>query len=347
MKKENIYDMLNNIESDFPEYEGEECSEYEKKKIKKQVLGRIGTKRKTGRWAVAACAVLAAGILAAGPFSYQVDAGLKFVSYYISEWFGEEVKGYEECINRQVTQNGVTVQLNSVVLDGNELTVASTIDAGRSLEPEEWPVIDGNVYVDGRRAVYAASGGIGREADGTLKSVMTYSLEKDRIKGSGEMNIEIEMKDTMGDYPGTWTFKFTADGERLAADTIHIPVDVDISLPDKSRVTFTEMTRNAMGTKVHFKIEDGKTSYNLMLKGMDDTGKEVVFELKQTYKGEGYVYADPNYADGNEIAGNAKEITFTPYAAEYPKESGRENRDYKQIGEPFTVSLPSSTDGAE
>ncbi len=344
MKKEYIYDLLNDVESDFSEYDEKDCPEYEKKKIKKQVLGRIHKKRKTGKWVAAACAVLAAGVLAAGPFNYQVNAGIKLVSYYISEWFGEEVKGYEECIEQQVTQNGVTVKLNSVVLDNNELTVASTIDVGKEVKTEEWPAIDGNVYVNGKVAAYGAAGGTAWEADGTFKSVMTYSLLKDRINDTGEMNIEIEMKDLTGDYPGTWTFKFTADGKKLAADTIHIPVEHTISLPDKSSVTFTEMTQNAMRTKIYFKIADRKASYDLMLKGVDEMGREVVFELKEIYEGEGYVYADPNYEEGNEIAEDAKEITLTPYAAEFPKESGRENRDYKQTGEPFTVNLLSSTD---
>lgn len=343
MSEKNLYALMNDIETDFSEYEENSCSEFEKEKIKKNVMGRIHKKRRPGRWIAAACAIVAVAILGAGPLSTPVNAGVKLVSYYISEWFGSDMKEYEECINQGVTRDGVTVQLSSVVLDGNELTVAAVIDVGKAVNIEDAPSIDGCVYVNGRMASYGASGGTEQADEQTFRSVMTYSLKKDLIDSKDDMKIEIEMTDVTGDYAGKWSFAFTANGAKLAADTIHTPVNHTVTLPDGIEVTFTEMTQNAMGTKIYFKYEKGKVSYDLKLEGEDDLGNPLVFELKQIYEGEGYVYADPLSAEDNKISQGARELSLVPYAVKFPEESGRLSSDFEQTGDSFTVDLTSST----
>lgn len=342
MSNNNIYGMMNEIETDITEFEGISCSDIETKKIKKRVMDKLHTKKKGRRWTVAACAALGAGLLAVGPFGSQVNAGVKLASYYIGSWFGEEVQSYEECIGEAVTKDGVTVQLNSVVLDGNELTVSTTIDVGQKAGEGEWPSIDSTVYINGRIASYAGGGGMSQEDDRTFLSMMTYSLDKDMIHENEKMDMEIVMQDSAGAHSGTWAFQFTADGAKLNADTVRIPVDQTISLPDGNEVTFTELSRNAMRDKISFRTSGDRLTYNLRLMGTDNLGNTIVFELRESHGNEGYVNVDPNYPmdEGvNVISDEATELTLTPYAAEFAKESGRENDDYHQTGEPFTVNL--------
>lgn len=342
MSNDNIYRMMNEIETDITEFTGASCSDIETKRTKKKVMDKLHAKKRGRRWAVAACAVLGVGLLAAGPFGSQVNAGVKLASYYIGSWFGAEVQNYEECIGEAITKDGVTVQLNSVVLDGNELTVSTTIDAGEKVGAEAWPSIDSTVYINGRVASYAGGGGVSQEDDQTFLSIMTYSLEKDMIRENEKMDMEIVMQDMQGLHSRTWAFQFTADGAKLAADTVHIPVNQTISLPDGNEVTFTELSRNAMGDKLFFRLSGDKLTYHLKLTGTDDMGRPIVFELRQSHGNEGYVIADPNYPmdEGKNVIDNeAKTLTLTPYAAEFAKESGRENDDYKETGAPFTVNL--------
>lgn len=338
MSNDNIYRMLNEIETDVTEYEGIFCSDIEKKKTKNRVFEKLHRKNSTKRWAAAACAVLGAGLLAAGPFSSQVNAGVKLASYYIGSWFGEEVQDYEACIGEAITKDGVTVQLNSVLLDGNELTVSTTIDTGERVNEGEWPNADGTVYINGRAASYAGGGGVSQKDDQTFLSIMTYSLEKDMISEKENMDMEIVIQANSQ----TFAFQFAADGAKLAADTVHIPVNHTISLPDGNEVTFNDFSRNAVGDKIFFQTSGESLTYNIRLEGTDDLGNPIVFELRQSYHNEGHVVADPNYPaeEGkNIISEEAKNLTLTPYAAEFAKESGRENSDYHQTGEPFTVNL--------
>ena len=39
------------------------------------------------------------------------------------------------------------------------------------------------------------------------------------------------------------------------------------------------------------------------------------------------------------LSTEAKSLTLTPYAVEFPKESGRMSDDFKPVGESFTIEL--------
>ena len=65
--KRNIYELLNEVETDLSEYQDEHLTQLENKRIKKKVMGNMKKKNSGKKIAVAACVCLCAAGLAAGP----------------------------------------------------------------------------------------------------------------------------------------------------------------------------------------------------------------------------------------------------------------------------------------
>ena len=147
--KSNIYMKLNDIDSEADEYQ-EEWTELEAKRLKKKVLGRVHKKSRKKIAIAGVCAAATFALLAAVPFRGAVADAVEQLSYRIGDFLGidKNLAPYEQIVNQSVTEGGITVTLNSVVLDVDELIV-STTEVYEEAITEGGPGLMGNVYING------------------------------------------------------------------------------------------------------------------------------------------------------------------------------------------------------
>lgn len=337
--RNDIYTMLNEADINLDDYKKEKFNDIEKKNIKENFKKSINKKKFYNRKIVAAVAVVA---LTVGILGSNVSvSGLATFSSNIGAFLGiqENLDEYNTVVNKTVNDNGVTVKLNEVILDGNELNVSYNISSNKKLgKDQSWS--DSNViYVNGKNVNGGAGGGAFNIDDYTTQSVTTYDLGK--VDLSGDLNIKIS---SHGMYlndkktRGSWVFKFKTNGEQLKVNTKQILLNKKFSLPNGEKYTLKKYTDNVVGQKVYASISNftAKSTYAVDLKGVDDLGNKVEFYTSHSGK-EDALFEIENI-DGN-LNKNAKILTLTPYAAKYPDKSGRMDGEYKQVGDKFTIDL--------
>ena len=329
---QNIYELLNNVETDFTDYpQDTPISESTIHKLKKNVHTKMKHRHSSLRpIAAAACLCLVIGILCAGPLKVPVNAAAKLLSYKISYALGvhRDLTPYENAINQSVTDQGITVTLNEVILDKDSIIISTTESASAGSPTG----LTGLIYINGQLIMQGASGSSAPLGDGLTGTVMEYDIKG--IDTSGKLDVELELSD---EGKGSWDFAFQADGSELKSATLEQPLGITISLPDQSQVVLRTLSINPAATKIYYDYISKIDNYDLMFNGNDSLGNPIAFYLSRSDKSGGQLRLD---ALTGEIGENAESLTLTPYAVKFPEGSGRMSDDWQQTGDAFTIPLP-------
>lgn len=337
--KNNIYEMLNEANIDLDEYKKQDFTEFEKNKIKNKFKRSVNKKNFYKKSiAVASVTLLSVGILGSNLGTYAFET-LGVIAYDISESLGiqKDIAEYKTVVNQSVTDNGLKVKLNEVVLNNDELIVSTTITSDKKLGESGSISLFGDVYINGRRVNSGASGS-GKQIDEyTFEDVMEYDLDKEQL--NGDINVKIKYDGALiegKEEKGSWVFEFKTNGEELAKGTKEIKLDNTFTLEDGQNVKLEKYTSNDIGQKIYFSLNSKGTNYDMELRGHDDLGNEVVFYMSHADGNEGMFKVESITGLVNE---NAKELKLTPYAVKFPEKSGKMSHDYKVVGEEFTINL--------
>lgn len=301
--------------------------------------------KKHKRNIVAAALAVAVGTTVLGTtFSDEVTAAVKLAMFDIRNYLGvnKDLDDYKTIVDKAITKNGITIQLNEVILDKDEVVVSTTIKSDKSLGDNGDLLVFGNVYINGKEVSNGATGGSKQIDKYTEESVLSYGLDKELEQG--ELNIEIKYdtalmtidgKETK--VKGPWSFEFKSNGDALSASSNTIKLNNSFELENGQKITLNEYRSNAVGQKINYSIEnkDKNNVYSVLLRGYDDLGNKVEFYASHEEMTEGLLKNE----NQTEISEDAKTLTLVPYAVEMPKESGRMSNDYKQVGEEFTIEL--------
>ena len=292
---------------------------------------------------VAATILVALGVTVFGSiFSNEVIAAVKLTMFDIKNYLGVNynLDEYSTVVNEAISKNGITVQLNEVILDKDEIIVSTTIKSDKKLGDNGNIMVFGNVYINGKK-VSNSAGGSGKQIDDyTEESVLSYTLDKELERG--DLHIEIKYDEAllhMGEekikVEGPWKFEFTSNGDSLSTNTNNINLDNSFTLDNGQKITLNEYRSNAVGEKIYYSVEnkDRNNVYSLELIGYDDLGNEVKFYSSYEEMTNGLL------KNQTKISQDAKSLTLKPYAATFPKESGRMSNNYKQVGDEFTIKL--------
>lgn len=340
--KNDIYTMLNDADINLEQYKKEDFNDIERKNLKAKFRRSINAK-KTYKRNIAVAAVVAL-VLIVGIIGSNAEVYATKVSNLIGRDIGSvlgiqrNLDEYKTVVNKAVTDKGITVKLNEVILNGNQLIVYSNINSDEKLEDNRraWMSFC-TVYVNGKKASYAAGGTSGNVDDYTTEEVMTYDLEK--VDLSGDLNIKILCDSIRLDgkeTKGTWDFEFKTNGNQLKIDTKEMTLNNKFTLENGKEYTLTKYTGNAIGQKIYASALVAnlktKSAYNISLIGHDDLGNKVSFYMKFDAKNEALFTAGG-------INKNAKTLTLTPYAAKFPEKNDRMNCEDKKVGDEFTIDL--------
>lgn len=339
--EKNIYQLLNEADISLDDYEREALSPLEKKRILQSVrkAGKKSRKAKAGYRKAAAAAVIlvmSAALLGTNLSAYAYQTTQQVI-YSIAGYLGIEknLDNYRTVLNQTKTKNGLTVRLNEVILDTDELVVSTTTTSEE--EAELGCLLSGRVYINGQ-VMDSASGGSAKPLDAYTTEEVTASYLGDRnLAGDLEVKIVFDSAFINGTTRrGPWTFEFTTNGDELARNTLEIPLNTSFTLENGQKITLEKYTSNDLGQKIYFAKEPANTVFDIVLRGHDDLGHKVEFTLSACDAGHGVFKIST--LDGN-LDPQAGILTLTPYAVRFPEQSGRLSNDFQKAGDAFTITL--------
>ena len=344
--KNHIYNMLNEASINLDCYEKESSSYIEKKNMKAKFRKSIEKNKNYKRSYIAAGVILAVIITLFGTNlgGNALASVAKIAETDIGKFLGinKKVDEYKTVVNKAVTDNGITVQLNEVVVDGTELMVYCNISSDKKLSQESFWHAYCSVYVNGKKLYNDKYHIVHKNKDDyTTQEVTSYDLNDNDL--SGELNIKISCGNVFTEdivKEGAWKFEFNTNGEALKADTKEIALNNKFILENGEIYTLEKYTDNSMGQKIYATISNPikESEYEVELSGIDNLGNIVKFMVKLDGKNE-VVFKPLNIEKiyGN-VSNNAKTLTLTPIQAKYAQKV-TENGEYKIIGDPFTIDL--------
>lgn len=344
---ENIYDILNDMDINLEELSKEGFNEIEKKQIKNRFSKSNNKNKKRNKKKSIVAATIASAIivvvLGSGVGTYAASA-IRLASLDIASFLGndKDLDKYKTVVGKTISNDGVSIQLNEVILNGNELVVSTTIKYEKGEFKTESIHSFGQVFINGKKMSEAAGGTDKITDDSAFQELMTYSLKESHFKGDLAIKIVYSSVLINGEVIKIkpCIFEFTTNGDELAIDTEEFPIKHSFTLENGSIVTLNNYVSNVIDKKIFLTIENIKKSkivYDIKLEGYDDLGNTIRFETINMSKEKGMLKLST--VIGEEISKEATKITLVPYAVAYPKKSGRLNNDYKQVGGKFTIEI--------
>lgn len=325
--KDNIYELMNDIEFDFDEYIREDFSEIEKKKLKKNFKKSIN-KSRSGMNKKAVCIAMIA-LMLAGSMCFEdtrTYAFEKITLFYkdVANFLGikKDLQDYSTVVNSSVADNGITLQLNEVILNNNELIVSTNIKSDTILEPADMWAVSPSIEINGVDVSGVGSTGSSENLDEyTTQSILSYDLKSiDNLDLSGNVEIKINHSSVMlglSDYKGEWNFAFTANGDALKSDTHIQKLDKTINLNNGECYTLEQYFSNKLGQNIYgtFKNvkldEHGVSEDEFHLRGHDDLGNKVgFFVTKQNFNNKTFIMKTDQI--GGQASEEASVLTLTP-----------------------------------
>lgn len=346
-KEKAIYDLLNQVDTDLEELEVRELSRKEVRNMKNRLMTTIekksekeklsSGKSKYTHWKVAAAC---ATVLCLAVTFFSQTAYAKGLYYDITHFLGlgENLSPYSTVVEARREDQGVAVTLKEVIVDDDTMTVASVFqfDQERMEEYQDYcPSESLSIYINGHRVGTGASGASTAIGTNMYESVISYDVGE-LPQGSLDVELVYEgFRFPEKELKGEWRFAFNAEWEELAAETLHIPLNVSFTLDNGCQIQMVEYKDNVMGPKIDFSYSGGKASeYDLLLKGTDDLGNPVSFYCSRIREDTGRFLLE-NMENGN-LNDQASSLTLTLFAREMPKTSGRITGEYTAVG---TITL--------
>lgn len=340
--EKNIYDLLNEVEVDLDEYEVEEFTKLEEKRILNRFFKRTTKKvNDYKKYMVAASvAIVSFGAIGTLPTLATMNPTL----YKIANLLGleKDLADYSTVINQPITKEGITIGLGEVVYDkqNHKLVVTTYISMPEIIEVQEGEGLYSpheRVFVNGKELNTASRIENVQIDEYTVANVIRYDM-KEEFTGKLDIKIGIPQVFIAGkEYRNQWNFEFTVDGEKLAKDTQVVNLGEQIKLPDGDELTLVKYTDNPFGQSIYYKTTDTLQGYLLELRGEDNLGNPLVFEFAGGNAGEGGEFRLVKQDTG--LSGEATSLTISVYGCKLPKESGPITAEYEPLSQVITIPL--------
>ncbi len=343
--KKDIYEILNDSNIDIDEYKKYDLNDIEKEKIKKNFKNSIKNKRSIKKLPIAiAISIILTAALTTSNLGSEILVSAAITTSNISSYLGlnKNLDNYSTIVNKSISKNGVTISLNDVILNNNELIVSSIIQSSKGDATKEGFHEYGDILINGKSIRSSGSTGSSKAIDtSTMESVTNYILPD--IDLSKELDIKIIYSDVLigGKYIyGPWIFEFKANGSDLSKDTKRINLDSKFTLDNGNEISLTKFTSNAIGQEILYTIKNNnpndKSAYDIKLVGKDNLNNPIEFGLSSSDSYGGILKIEPVL---DKLSDKATSISLTPYAVKFPEKSGKLSDNFKKIGNEFIINL--------
>lgn len=346
------YRILNQLQTDMQEYQREEITLEEKQ----QMLGfahLLAKKQKKKRLMKVAAILICVGVTFLGLLNQES------IQAMIDERFPQLAQmlkisdDYTQSVQVVSQEKGITVTVEEVLRDGEELYILYTVDLGeQEINPttDTIEIANQNKIFNGREQLWLASQ-MGDFDEQNIyhgqEIINSFDLKGEDINFKWQIR-EIQLhkfikgKEHVKKYKGNWEFTIKLNDKKLLAKTKEIKMDTTMELPDKVKVQFIKMRYNIIGVKLYCTIYDPNGYLNdryLLIKGQDQEGKKVVFGVSNFWQvkdgiWEGYYQEEEGYR----MSGENGRLKLQIFIAEIPKNTKTEKQEEgTPYGESFVV----------
>lgn len=266
----------------------------------------------------------------------EVSANIKKVFGDIAGYFGlqEEMNKYATSINEPITQNGLTISINQVLIDKNKLTISSTLKSEEGKfkgQPQSDPIININGQL-----IDINSNGISEYIDdATINKVNSYTLNNE-LEGDIKININYDSINLINEseteqIKGSWNFEFIINADTLKENTKEIVLDEQTKINNDEIVTLKKYSSNGMGAIIEFERSTNNSEYAIKLIGKDNLGNDIEFYTDYEQGGAGTLTLDN---PKGRISKDATELSLFIYTSKTLADDS-----WKQTGNEFKINI--------
>ena len=224
MKKENNFlDLMGEIDEKFV-YEA--SLPWEKR--------NVNLKLKLAK--IAAAGVVIALLIGGLGHPHEIKAAWEQITLWIQTALGinENVESYIDSVGKTITKNGISITLDEIAADKENLWVAISDNINDSKEKET--ILLTEVEINGKAAQLDGTYALEKKENGTDGQVCHYRLEDTTIKdNTADIKMKVwlfdptEMDTADTEDTDDYIFEFSSNWEELEKNTINVNVNKDIS----------------------------------------------------------------------------------------------------------------------
>lgn len=336
--EKNIYDLLNEVEVDLNEYEPEEFSKLEEKRILKKLFNK--KEKSVNNYnkyiAAASVAVISFGV------ALPTVAMMNPIMYKIANILGIEknLDEYTTVVDQMVTsKDGISVGLGEVIYDQEnyKLKVVTHITSPEKIEKDMITSTFTRVRINGEELNSITLITTKYIDENTVAFIQEHQINE-KLTGKLDIRIsipQVQINDELYHNIG-WTFEFTTDGDKLAEDTKVIELGNKFTLSNGETVELVKYTSNALNHNIFYETNDFLEGYIIELRGTDNLGNEMTFQFSFGNSGKGGIMT---LCEDTELSPEAENMTLGLYALELPEQDGLIVGEFEQVGEKFSIDL--------
>lgn len=329
----NLYKALNDVDVDTTEYRFEELTDIEKKRMKKRLNKKLGSRKRGRKLKVGgiAAAVMMMVIIGTNPTTLaKVPIIGSLLEDYLRVDADKTLVDYKTVLGQTVKHKEVEMTLNEVLIDEGRLVINSTLHLDKNISEQSLSPFP-SIYIDGEEIV-GGGGNVEKINDATYtlfsaKNTQDMDLNK-------KLEVKIVYKDVAG-ISGKWVFEFQTSGESLFAKAKTISIDKEFSLENGQRIIVDEIVLTPASTTLHYQMlgeREHDFDYDVHFRVKDEMGKQYGPTSGVTSSGNSHIRFGV-------LDEKVTELTITPFLIS--GKEGKEKTDYYEVltDEAFEVEL--------
>lgn len=344
---ENLYDMLNDAKVDYNEYNDDTLNDIEIKQISKRVKNSIRKRDKSVVNKIAFVLVLISSVFFLFSSNIIAFADIPLIGTAIEDFMNANNKSlseYKTILGEANTDNGITVRLNEILLDDNQIIISSTFFSDK-VKLSEASVSFPQLYINGKDVMEKGGGG-GFKVKKINNSTYTFfaSINTNKMILKGNLNMKVIYNDIWIDnetkIEGNWSFNFVANKDKLMGEIKTIPINKKITLDNGQVVTIGNIRVSQATTTLNYTMElpngkditNGEGKYDVLFHVKDQTGKLLRMN-------SGVTMIAHNFLRYEALDNNITKLQITPYLISGYEGEKKENFHLVLEKESFEITI--------
>ena len=263
-----LFKDLNDVKLDLSEFDEISLSEYEQKRVLKNIHNKIHPKKPKKKWFGAIIAVVAACVLS---FTLTIDKGIfaniPFVGEPIEKYINQneelDYSSYKTAIGETAENPLGKLTLNEVMLDDRRILLSATFEPADSVKFDYQTFIKPTVTVNGQEYT-VTTGGQSIELNDSMFTIYNDIDLSEAIK-TDNVNIEISYdtwryhRDDEKVIEQPWTFDVQVSQSELLAEKKVLEMNKTFTLNTGEIVTIDKVVSTPMSTAVYYDLSQSKS----------------------------------------------------------------------------------------
>ena len=268
---------------------------------------------------IAAAGVVIALLIGGLGHPHEIKAAWEQITSWIQTALGinENVESYIDSVGKTITKNGISITLDEIAADKENLWVAISDNINASKEKET--ILLTEVEINGKAAQLDGTYALEKKENGTDGQVCHYRLEDTTIKdNTADIKMKVwlfdptEMDTADTEDTDDYIFEFSSNWEELEKNTINVNVNKKIKISPNQNLTISKMSLNDLASTIYGNL-DNKEYEDYYLLGTDDKGNQGLYRMTN-YGGTETVFEESrNNTKYKGISPDAKTVTLELY----------------------------------